>query len=171
VISVAILTAMTTIFQLIPVVYAYQSQDCKCDHWYINDENTVDDIFTATGLTGHWGGYLFDYVDAWFSAGSGGTYDPKPSAPMYCLRKVQDSNYNWYGPNYYYYYGDWDEDYDIPGGEYFEYAQYRDYQYRYYYDGTYLVRRFSGMTQNWFQNPNNPSSWWLCGSTYATVLV
>ena len=164
--TIALVLASFT--QVIPVVYAYTEVDCKCTHWYIPDENTVRDIMTGVGLDADRGGYLFTHVWAQYMAASGGTYAPRPNLGTFCYRKYMDINYNWFGPWLDYCYVNW-YPHDIPGGPVFVYAYYRDKIANYYYDGVNYARRFQGLATNWFQNPNDPSSWWLCGTIWADV--
>jgi len=168
-ISIAFFTMLLSLIQFIPGVYAYNTYDCKCDHWNPQDENTVDDIFTGTGLSAQFGPYYFNAIDALFTAATGGTYSYKPSSPLILVWQSQDHNSNWYGPYAQGIPTAWLEDYDVPGGSYFEYAYYRERNIVYHYDGTTKAMRFKGLTQNWFQNPSSPGSWWLCGTTYAEV--
>ena len=161
-----ILTALmfASLFQMIPSASAVITQTCVCNHWYIPDENTARDIMTATGLTAHWGSIYFSSVDCVFSAASGGTFSP--SGVTFCKKKACDHNGNWEDVTTYAFNANW-----VPknfGGGY-TYPKYREYLPTYYYDGTTKAFMFSALSQQYFQNPSNPSTYWLCGSTWGTV--
>lgn len=161
-----VILMLASIFQAIPTASAITLQDCDCTHWDITDEDTVDDIMTVIGLSAHWGSYYFSSVDCIFVAASGGTWDTY--SLMYCQRKAMDSNYNWENVQTEYYAGAW-QPYNFPGGEDFTYADHRENDRTYTYDGTTKAAMFSGLAKQYFQNPSNPSTYWLCGAYWSTV--
>lgn len=97
-ISLVFVAAIASVVQMIPIAHAWPYVDHVCDHFDVDDENSADDIFTASSIEGHKSGSVFDYAEFIWSCGSGGNHIPKPSSVQFCIRKYQDTNYNWFGP-------------------------------------------------------------------------
>jgi hypothetical protein len=169
-ISIILLMALTAVADIVPLVSAIPDDDCVCNHYNVPDENTANDIFTATGLVGADVGDHYSSVTVIWSAGSGGNYPPRPFYSSYCHYKYEDSNWNWQ-EHLFYYSGSFVEQDPFPWDDYpFEYEYYREYT-KVYTSSQYFMRRFKAYTQNWFQNPGNPSTWVLIGYTWADIIA
>ena len=157
-----------TLFVTIPTLPLaradYDRYDNSCDHWDHDWVNTYNDTFTATDLRAHFYGHqpgAFDHAHFQFIAGTGGNYSPLANYPMYCTWQYAQG-INWYS-------GSYNKAYDFSTSWTYDGVFYYDanvYDYTLYFDWFNPVR---GLTQNWFQRPDNPTQYWLCGADWASV--